>query len=369
MRIGIDISRLSVSARTGTEHYTFELLRALAYIDHYTAYTLYSNGVPAALPPLGTNFSLRRIAFPRLWTQVRLSIEMHRHPPDVLFVPAHVLPVQHPRYSVVTVHDLGYLVFPHAHTALRRLDLHFSTLWSARQAHHLIAVSQATREALISSYGIAPEKITVVHHGVGQRFQPITDTHVIEQVKQRYGITGRYILYVGTIQPRKNLVRLIDAFAWVAREDGVEDVRLVIAGKKGWLTETIEQRTIEQDIADCVCFVGYVPDADMPMLMSGAMAFVFPSLYEGFGMPVLEAMACGTPVLTSTTTSLPEVAGDAALLVHPYDTHAIADGVARLLADESLRATLRTRSLEQAACFTWEQCAEKTRTVLLRGER
>lgn len=364
MHIGIDISRLSVSARTGTEHYTCELLRALACIDHHTAYTLYSNSLPAALPPLGTNFTLRRIPFPRFWTQARLSGEMHRHPPDVLFVPAHVLPVKHPPHSVVTIHDLGYLVFPQAHTALRRLDLHFSTLWSAKQAHQLIAVSHATRQALISSYGIAPEKITVVHHGVGQRFVPIVDEHHIEHVKQRYGVTGRYILYIGTIQPRKNLVRLIDAFAQVHQED-TEDVRLVIAGKKGWLTETIEQRTIEQNIADHVCFVGYVPDADVPTLMSGAMAFVFPSLYEGFGMPVLEAMACGTPVLTSTTTSLPEVAGDAALLVHPYNTHAIANGIARLLTDESLRATLRTRGLERAARFTWEQCAEKTRTVLL----
>ncbi|MFQ3661823.1 MAG: glycosyltransferase family 1 protein, partial [Chloroflexaceae bacterium] len=170
-----------------------------------------------------------------------------------------------------------------------------------------------------------------------------------------------YFLYIGTIQPRKNLTRLIEAFAHA----GPDDALLVIAGRRGWLSEPIVRRVAELGLTNRVRFPGYVPDADLPALLSGALAFVFPSLYEGFGMPVLEAMACGAPVLTSTTSALPEVAGDAALLVDPCDTDAIAAALRRLAADAPLRASLRARGLVRAADFTWERCARKTLDVLM----
>lgn len=370
MHIGIDASRLAVQARTGTEHYTFELLNALVHLDRSTTYTLYCNTLPATLPLLGRNFSLCPLPFPRLWTHVRLSSHMLHFAPDVLFVPSHVIPLIHPPRSVVTIHDLGYLVFPDTHTALRRIDLHLSTRWSVRAASRVIAISAATRDALVAAYGVDVAKITVIHHGVSLRFRPQADTAAVHAVRARYGIPGAYVLYTGTVQPRKNLVRLIDAFARVvaplsAYQGVPDDLTLVIAGKKGWLTETIVQRVHQRGVAERVRFTGYVQDADMPVLLGGALAFVFPSLYEGFGMPVLEAMASGTPVLTSTTTSLPEVAGDAALLVNPHDTQAIADGIARLVGDAALRDTFRTRGLERAALFTWERCAQQTLATLL----
>src|SRR5262245_40927137 len=407
LHIGIDASRMAVAARTGTEHYTYELLAALARRDQQTRYTLYCNQMPAALPPLGPNFALRRIPFPRLWTHARLSAELLAHAPDVLFVPAHVLPLGAPlrrrMRTVVTVHDLGYLRFPEAHTQAQRLYLRLSTLWSARAASRLIAISAATRDDLVRVAGVRPEKIAVVHHGLSPRFRPVADGE-IAAVLRRYGIAGAnehaigagdhtpagehkarpYLLYVGTVQPRKNLVRLIEAFAQLDDrrpttddrrptagqiiapnlQSAICNLQLVIAGKRGWLTEEIERRAAELGVAERVRFTGYVADEDLPSLLSGALAFVLPSLYEGFGMPVLEAMACGAPVLASNTSSLPEVAGDAALLVDPTDTAALADGLARLATDAGLRAELRARGLARAAEFTWDRCAAETLAVL-----
>jgi glycosyltransferase involved in cell wall biosynthesis len=371
MRIGIDASRIMLAGRTGTERYSYELIAALGRSDRHTNYTLYCNALPEALPPLPPTFALRRIPAPRLWTHTRLALEMRQNPPDVLFVPAHVVPLRHPPATVVTIHDLGYLAFPEAHTRARRLELHLTTLWSARAASHVIAISQATKNDLVRQYGIAPEKISVVHHGVSSMFKPVDDRQVCIMAQERYSIghgsSGEpvpYLLYVGTVQPRKNLGRLIDAFAQAVRATGDPPLQLVIAGKSGWLTQSIEQRAAAAGVAERVCFTGYVDDADLPTLLSGALAFVFPSLYEGFGMPVLEAMACGTPVLTSTTSSLPEVAGDAALLIDPHDTSAIAQAIARLLSDSALREHLRARGLQHAATFTWERCAVATRRVL-----
>jgi glycosyltransferase involved in cell wall biosynthesis len=377
MHIGIDASRITVAQRTGTEHYTFELLAALAQLDHENRYTLYCNQAPDSLPPLGPNVSLRHIPFPRLWTHARLSAELALHAPDVLFVPAHVLPVGvllRPRMrTVVTIHDMGYMRFPEAHTASQRRYLRLSTRWGARVASRMIAISNATRDDLVRYAGASPEKISVVYHGVSPRFRPIEDTHLIAATQAKYGITPPYFLYVGTIQPRKNLARLLEAFASASRDWSLEDghtiaqPQLVIAGKRGWLTGEIERQSNQLfgPGSSAVRFTGYIADQDLPALLSGALAFVFPSLYEGFGMPILEAMACGTPVLTSATSALPEIAGDAALLIDPEDTAALADGLARLMRDPALREDLRARGLARAAQFTWERCAAQTLAVLL----
>lgn len=370
IHIGIDASRVAVAARTGTEHYTYELLAALAQLDRHNRYTLYCNTRPAALPPLGPNFALRVIPLARLWTHARLSAELALRPPSTLFVPAHVLPLGAPLRrlrTVVTIHDLGYLHFPAAHTPLHRRYLQLSTWWSARAATHVIAISGATRDDLVRRAGISPAKISVIHHGLAARFRPLEKPAVLA-ARARYGISAPYFMYIGTVQPRKNLERLIEAFGQLLKANAAEPQPqapyLVIAGKRGWLTEAIERRAAELGVAGRVVFTGYVADDDVPALLGGALAFVFPSLYEGFGMPVLEAMACGAPVLTSNTSSLPEVAGDAALLVDPADTAAIAAGMARLLREPDLRASLRARGLARAAEFTWQRCAADTLRVL-----
>jgi glycosyltransferase involved in cell wall biosynthesis len=286
---------------------------------------------------------------------------MARRPPDLLFVPAHVLPIVHPRRGVVTVHDLGYLYYPQAHRLLDRLYLDLSTRYSARAATHLIADSSATKHDLIERYGIEPYKITVVYPGYDEAtFQPVRDEEAIEAVKAKYDIAGDYILFVGTLQPRKNLIRLIEAY-WKLEAGSW---KLVIAGKKGWLYQEIFRWVEELGLGKKVVFTGYVPEGGLPALISGARLFVFPSLYEGFGLPVLEAMACGTPVVCSNVSSLPEVAGDAAVLVDPLDVEGLAAAMERVLDDEDLRAELIERGFEQAKRFSWERCARETLDVL-----
>ncbi|GIV97635.1 MAG: glycosyl transferase family 1 [Herpetosiphonaceae bacterium] len=362
MHIGIDISRIATGRRTGTENYTYELLAALAQIDHRNRYTLYCNRLPAALPPLGLNFRLRRIPLPRLWTHLRLGPELRLHPPDLAFIPAHVIPALPPRRSVVTIHDLGYLYFPEAHPAAQRLYLRISTRWSAFASSHIIADSQATRNDLIRYCGTPSGKITVVPLGVSPRFAPRPEEEYLA-VARHYGLEPPYLLYVGTIQPRKNLVRLIEAYAQALRQRRDLPV-LALGGKRGWLTESIERRAEELNIAGRVRFLGYVDDQHLPALLSGALAFLLPSLYEGFGLPALEAMACGTPVLASSTSSLPEVVGDAALLVDPTDPAAIAEAILRLCGDTGLRAELAARGIERARLFSWRRTAHETLAVL-----
>jgi glycosyltransferase involved in cell wall biosynthesis len=360
MLIGIDASRSVAQERTGTENYSLNLIRHLLALRSDHRYRLYFNR-PPTYNLQSTTYNLRIMPFPRLWTHLRLSWEMAHRPPDLLFVPAHVLPIVHPRRSVVTVHDLGYLYYPEAHRLLDRLYLDLSTRYDARAAAHLIADSSATKRDLIQRYGVEPDSITVVYPGYDDAtFQPVRDEEAIEAVKTRYDIAGDYILFVGTLQPRKNLTRLIEAY-WKL-ETG--SWKLVIAGKKGWLYGEIFRRVEELGLERRVVFTGYVTQEDLPVLLSGARLFVFPSLYEGFGLPVLEAMACGTPVVCSNAASLPEVAGDAALLVDPLDVEELAAALERVLSDEELRAGLIERGFEQAKRFSWERCARETLDVL-----
>lgn len=364
MHIGVDASRLAVAARTGTEHYTWEVLRALGAIDKRNTYTLYCNQLPASLPPLPPSFVLRPMPLPRAWSHGRLSLEMAQHPPDVLFVPAHALPLVPAPRSVVTIHDLGFLHYPEAHTRIQRLYYRIFTRLSARRATHIIAISEATRRDLQRFYGIADHNISVVYHGVDPRFKPLS-LHEITPIIERYKIAGPYMLFVSTVHPRKNVARLIEAFALARKTLGTQHpLRLVLAGKRGWLTEQIERRAVELGIEDFVQFTGYVADTDLPALLSGAQAYVVPSLYEGFGMTVLEAQASGTPVLASNTSSLPEVVGDAGLLVDPHDVAAIAAGIVQLATDEQFRAALRERGLQHVAGWTWERTARQTLDVL-----
>ena len=353
--IGLDASRSIARHPTGTELYSRYLIDAL--IERAPAnYTvrLYFNHAQQSV--ISHQYSalkdqrseIRNLPFPRLWTHIRLSFEMLTRPPDLLFVPAHVLPVLHPRRSVVTVHDLGYLYFPEAHPPKQRWYLDHSTRWHTRTAAYLIADSAATKRDLIDRYRARPDRISVAYPGLDPALRRIEAAHEIERVKVKYRIDGEYVLYVGTLQPRKNLSRLIEAFAACHLP-----LILVIAGKPGWYYDQLIK-----EAGSRARFVGYVDDADKAALLSGAKAFAFPSLYEGFGFPVLEAMACGTPVLCSNTSSLPEVAGEAALQIDPLQVAELARGLARITTDEDLRGTLIARGYAQAKKFTWQACAD-----------
>jgi len=357
--VGIDASRAVSPRPTGTEVYSRRLIQALLALDSGYRFRLYFRTPPE--PDRFAGAELRVIPLPRLWTHLRLSWEMVCRPPDLLFVPAHVLPLVRPPLTLVTVHDLGYLTFPWSHPLFQRLYLDLSTRWNIRVASHVLADSEATKQDLVARYGTSPEKVTVAYPGYDESLAPVRDPAAIAAVKARYGIEGDYFLYLGTIQPRKNLARLIDAFAALESEISRHGIQLVLAGRRGWLYDDLFRQVRQQGLEGHVRFVGYVLEEDKAALLSGAIALVFPSLYEGFGLPVLEAQACGCPVICSTAASLPEVAGEGALLVNPGDTAGWTKAMARLAADPDLRARLAEQGFANLRRFSWERCA---RTVL-----
>ena len=351
--IGIDASRSVIDQPTGTELYSRLLIDALLdrAPDRFS-FRLYFNQAPHFQISHQPS-EIRSLPFPRLWTHGRLSLEMTLHPPDVLFVPSHVLPIIQPRRSVVTVHDLGYLYYPETHPLRQRLYLDVTTRWHARSATQVLADSEATKRDLIARYGARPDRITVAYPGLDPGVKRVDDPAEIARVKSKYGLEGAYVLYLGTLHPRKNVLRLIKAY----RASGCT-WQLVLAGKRGWY-----YAQLIKEAGSGVRFIGYVDEADKAALLSGAKAFAFPSLYEGFGFPVLEAMACGLPVLCSNTSSLPEVAGDAALQVDPLNVDEIASGLRRITLDAELRGTLIERGYQQARRFTWPACADVVLSV------
>jgi glycosyltransferase involved in cell wall biosynthesis len=368
MLIGIDASRATVARRTGTERYSLHLIEALLALDTSHRFRLYFNQPPApGLFSVNDRARQQIIPFPRLWTHLRLGLEVAAHPPDVLFVPSHVLPLFTRPPAVVTVHDLGYLHFPQAHPPRQRRYLNWSTRHNARTARVVIADSEATRGDLVAHYGVPARKIVVAYPGPEPGLAPVRDAQAIAAVKRRYGIWGDYFLHVGTLQPRKNLARLIQAFANLLAAAPQPNVQLVLAGKKGWLYGDLFSQARRLELEGRVLFPGYVDEADKSALLSGALAYVLPSLYEGFGFPALEAQVCETPLVCANTSSLPEVAGDAALLVDPLDVDALAGAMARLLNDTSLRANLVARGRRNCARFSWRACAETVMAALERA--
>jgi glycosyltransferase involved in cell wall biosynthesis len=251
-----------------------------------------------------------------------------------------------------------------------RLYLDLSARYHVRVATRLLAISKATKDDLVRIYGVPPERVAVTYLAADESYSPVEDLAQIAAAKARHGIAGEYLLFVGTLQPRKNLVRLVQAFAEATGpgrnaqgQSGLPNLQLVVAGKKGWWYSELFSVVKALGLGSRVVFPGYVAASDLPALYSGSTAFVFPSLYEGFGMPALEAMACGTPVLASNVSSLPEVVGDAGILVDPTDTGALAAAMRRLVDDSALRAELRQRGLARASRFSWERCAHETLAV------
>lgn len=370
--IGIDYTA-AYDQGAGIGRYVRELIRALAAQDDRTPYRLFVAGAGrSTLPPApGPNFAWKptRVSplwFARLWHRARLPVPVEFFTGRVALFHATdftLPPVLPGTPTLLTVHDLSFVRAPETATPVLKAYLDRVVPRSVRRATHVLADSQATKDDLIALYGTPPEKISVLLSGVNPGFRPVTDPAALAAVRARYGIPPgvRYVFSIGTVQPRKNYARLIAALA--ALGDACADVQLVIAGGRGWLEGPIYRAVEEHGLAARVHFIGFARDEDLPALYSGAACLAYPTLYEGFGFPVLEAMACGIPVVTSNISSLPEVAGDAALLVDPYDTAALAGALRRLLTDEALRADLGTRGLRQAAAFTWERAAAQLREV------
>lgn len=369
MLIGIDASRALRARRTGTERYALEiiinLLQLPAAAEH--SWRLYCDATPApAFFELDDgrsagNVQVRVLPSRRLWTHRTLAREVLADSPDVLFVPAHVIPFVLPPSrlppAVVTIHDLGYRLFPQAHTRAQRWYLDWSTRWSTSIARRVIAISRATAQDLTHFYGVDRRKIDVIYEAT------VPPAPQIGGPAAPLPLGRPYALFVGTIQPRKNLVRLAQAYASLLRTHNVE-WDLVLAGGEGWLSEQVIGEIDALDLPDRIHRPGYVAENTLEQLLRGALFFCYASLYEGFGLPVLEAQVRGIPVMTANNSSLPEVAGDAALLVDPLDAQAIANAMLRLSTDEELRQQLIAAGYANVARFSWQKAAEETLAVL-----
>jgi glycosyltransferase involved in cell wall biosynthesis len=369
--IGVDASRTLKPNLTGTERYSLEIIRhllALPEADRHEWRLYFPTEPPADLFSIEeANVEFRVLPARRLWTHWALAWEVVRHPPDVLFIPAHVIPLLPPFLlpaAVVTLHDVGYRYFPEAHSFSQRLYLDLSTRWSAAVARRVIAVSHFTANDLERIYGTPAGKIRVIYEAAEARRRGCAEARM-RVSPQDWGARGAaraYALYLGTIQPRKNLARLIEAYGLLLRREGIE-WDLVLAGKRGWLSEQLYDLARQGGFGERVHFLGYVPNDEAQSLMQNARFFAFPSLFEGFGLPVLEAQQKGVPVMCSNNSALPEVAGDAALLVDPNDVEAIADAMLQLSQDEALRQKLIAAGYENLKRFSWEKAAKETLSV------
>lgn len=280
---------------------------------------------------------------------------------DVIHDPNGIAPFLGPRGGVcriVTIYDAFAYVIPDVHNRLDNWRYRWHLPHAARRSDAIVTVSDSSRRDIIRYLGLRPEAVQITSGGVQPHFRPVTNDGQRQALLARYGIHRPYILYVGGLNARKNVGRLLEAFNGIREQ--YPDLALVIGGKRQWRTAEIDEAFTRLALEDHVLFTGYVDDADLPALYSAAVAFVFPSLYEGFGLPPLEAMACGTPVITSNVSSLPEVVGDAALTVDPFDVPALTSAIAQLLGDDTLRASLRERGLVRAATFRWEHVARDT---------
>ncbi len=398
MIIGFDASRAFVAERTGTENYSYNVLIQLLQLDRKNAYKIYLR-LPQELSdkaaderykgkskkerisewlesvrkqlPASQNYRLILIKNVKLWTQIGLARELWKYPPDVLFIPAHTLPVILKKRikTVVTIHDLGYEYLPQYHQFPQKLWLNRSTEYAVKHASKIIAVSDATKEDLILKLKADPQKISVIYEGFGS--DSLNKQNILKPgitLLSQYSLSGEYLAFVGTIQPRKNLVRIIQAFGEVLKEKSIIDLfpglQLVVIGKKGWLSDEIYKEPQNLSIADKVVFTGHLLDQETFSLIKGALCFVFPSLFEGFGLPIIEAQSIGTPVVTSKQKPMTEVGGDACEYVDPHDVESIKNGIIKVLKDPSYAAQLRKKGYINAQRFSWKKTAEETLNVL-----
>jgi glycosyltransferase involved in cell wall biosynthesis len=351
----------------GVHQYILYLLRYLSTVDRgeilFTA--LVGARILKAVPNvrfIHSRWQTSRPSVRVLWEQLVQPQVLGQIEADLVHGPVFVGPLVTPCPVVTTIHDLSFIRFPHLFRPVNRIYLTVMTRLSARRARRLIAVSEHTAREAADLLSVSRDKIDVVYHGVDSAFRPLP-TNQVETFRERQELPRQFVLFVGTLEPRKNLTRLLEAFSQVY--DG--QTRLVLAGGKGWLYDDLFARVEELNLSAAVLFPGYVRSEDLPLWYNAATALAYPSLYEGFGMPVTEAQACGTPVLTSDTSSLPEAAGGAALLVDPHSVEEIAAGLIRILGDQTLRNDLRERGLAHARRFSWSRTAEQTIEVYRRA--
>jgi glycosyltransferase involved in cell wall biosynthesis len=362
MRIAIDASPAAKERRTGTEFYTLHLILALARLDTSNEYTLLLNDrMTQEFQGLPANFQPRLLPQRWLWAQTRLPRELRRDRPDVFFAPANVIPFFHPPVCVTTIHDVAFHFFPECYSPFVRWYLDLTTRFALRRAVKIIAVSQATKEDLVSVYGVDPAQVEVVHSGVPKAERGPPTQEKIARALLRLEITAPYLLFLGRLETKKNVHRIVEAF-FELKGRGIPH-QLVLGGTPGVGFSEVKRLIDDSPYAGDVILTGYVGE-EKAQLYAGADVFVFPSLYEGFGFPVLEAAGYGTPVVTSRSSSLAEVAGDAALLVDPLDVEELAEAVYKLIHDRELRSRSVQRGYERVGEFDWNGTASRVLAIL-----
>lgn len=369
MTIGIDASRANNAQKTGVEWYAFFLIEELKKIVPTDVnVVLYSEKpLEGELAKLPANWSSKVLRWPpgRFWTQIRMSYEMLFHAPDVLFVPAHVFPLIHPKKTVMTVHDVAALRFPKSYNFFER----WYSLWSAKYAvKHLwkiIVPSIFTKNELKDLIHTDQKNIEVVNHGFDHKFVERKTETEIEETLKKYKIQKPFFLFIGRLEEKKNTVGTLRAFEQFKNQVHHDEYQLVLIGKPGYGSEKVEEAIHTSKFAKDIIHPGYVEQRDIAAIFQAAEVFVFPTRYEGFGIPVLEAFAAGVPLITSKNTSTEEIAGDAALLVEPQGIEDIADAMQTLCTNTDLRQKLIEKGHARVKEFSWEKCARETGQILL----
>lgn len=364
MRVGISAYLLHGGTgyrAAGVSVYTRQLLAAMPDAAPRHQYLAYVGkdapsiaGIHEALAPVPTQRPLVRIP----WEQIVLPVQVALDGVEVIHGTVNVIPWATRLPTVVTVHDLAFMRHPERFPAAKARYLRTAVEWSVRRASHVIAVSGHTKHDVIEFFGAPEDRVTVVYSGVDRSFRPFDD-YVGDRLRRKRTGGRPYVLYVGTLEPRKNLDVLLRAFASARQEAGLEHV-LVLVGARGWMDEELFRLTRELRLEDHVLFTGYVPPEELPGWYNSADLFAYPSAYEGFGLPLLEAMACGVPVVTTASSALVEIAGDACITVEPGSEEALRMALLRVLSDRTLACALRDAGLERAAMFSWEQAARQT---------
>lgn len=365
-KIGIN-ARYIQRQITGIERYTLELINNLSRLDDENKYVLFFNKHEPVMPPIKkcnfvnyitrvpTKFRILRI----FWEQFWLAYELKRNDVQIFHGPSFLAPLTKKSKYVVTIHDLSFFRYPESFTLENKLYFKFFLQRSIKNADVIIADSESTKKDIIHYFKVPDDRISVVYLGVDDTFVPLKDSVKIKQIKAKYNLPEKFILFTGVLSPRKNLERTLIAFCLLKRKKSIPH-KFVIVGKKGWLYETIFEKIKLLNLENEVVFTDYVPEEDLPYFYNLADVFVLASLYEGFGLPILEAMACGCPVVTSSRSSMPEVAGDAALLVDPLKVEEISAAIEKIVTDTKLRKVLVEKGFEQAKKFSWKKTAEET---------
>jgi glycosyltransferase involved in cell wall biosynthesis len=373
MHIGLNAHLLSSSRSyraAGINWYVYSLLKHLPAVAGQHRFTVFLGdreagealvGLQTRVSTLPTGQPAVRIAWEQLVQPVRLIAERV----ELLHSLAFVQPLALPCPGVVTIYDLSFVLFPQRLQPWRRLYLRWGSTMSARRATRVVAISASTRGDIINLLGVPGEKVDVVPCGVDDDFRPVDDPGLLDQLRRKHSLPPRMLLFVGTIEPRKNLTTLLKSYALL--RERMHAPPLVIGGPPGWRHGEVFSLVEELGLGDEVLFPGYIARDELPLWYNVAELFVYPSLYEGFGLPPLEAMACGTPVVVSDTSSLPEVVGDAGILVDPTSAEEIAQAMERVLTDGALRDSLRARGLDRARAFTWQRAARETVEVYERA--